>query len=71
MQVYIGVDFHPHQQTAAWCDPQTGEIKIIDLLHNTPQVELFYRRFQSAVVGIEASVKAVWFEQLLAQLGHE
>jgi len=25
MTLYIGVDFHPHQQTAAWCDTGTGE----------------------------------------------
>ena len=35
---YIGVDFHPHQQTVAWIDPVTGEIKTQQLLHNTPAV---------------------------------
>ncbi len=25
MTFYIGVDFHPHQQTLCWCDSGTGE----------------------------------------------
>ncbi len=25
MSLYIGVDFHPHQQTVCWCDTETGE----------------------------------------------
>lgn len=71
MSLYIGVDFHPHQQTAAWCDTETGEVKTLDLRHNTPQVRLFYQQLPAAIVGIEASVNAVWFEQMLAEFGHE
>lgn len=26
MTLYMGVDFHPHQQTVCWCDAKTGEI---------------------------------------------
>lgn len=28
---YIGVDFHPHQQTGVWCDAGTGETATVDL----------------------------------------
>ncbi|MEO7660550.1 MAG: hypothetical protein ABIV48_13125 [Pyrinomonadaceae bacterium] len=34
MTLYIGVDFHPHQQTVAWCDVRTGETRTGDLVHD-------------------------------------
>lgn len=68
---YIGVDFHPHQQTVAWCDLQTGEIRTQQLIHNTPDVRVFYASMPKAIVGIEASTHAVWFEALLGELGHQ
>ena len=55
MTLYIGVDFHPHQQTASWCDTATGETESIDLAHNLELVRKFYESFQeSAIIGIEA-----------------
>lgn len=71
MEFYIGVDFHPHQQTVAWCDLATGEIKTQQLLHNTPAVKAFYAAIPKAIVGVEASSKAVWFEALLSEFGHQ
>ena len=68
---YIGVDFHPHQQTVAWVDLVTGEVKNQQLLHNTPSVKTFYETMPKAIVGIEASSQAVWFEALLSELGHQ
>lgn len=68
---YIGVDFHPHQQTVAWIDPVTGEIKTQQLLHNTPAVREFYAAMPPAIVGVEASSPAVWFEALLSEYGHQ
>ena len=68
---YIGVDFHPHQQTVSWCDLQTGEIKTKQLLHNTPAVKEFYATMPQAIVGVEASTNAVWFEALLSEHGHQ
>jgi transposase len=41
------------------------------LFHNLEQVRSFYEQFPKAIVGVEASSTAVWFEQLLAELGHE
>ena len=72
MTLYIGSDFHPHQQTAAWCDEGTGEIRTIDLAHNLEKIREFYSSFDGAVVvGIEASVRAAWFEKMLTGLGHK
>ena len=71
MEFYIGVDFHPHQQTVAWVDLQTGEIKTRQLLHNTPAVKAFYAEMPAAIVGLEASTQAVWFEALLSETGHQ
>lgn len=72
MTLYIGVDFHPHQQTAAWCDKETGEVRTIDLKHDLEKVREFYSSLpEPAIVGIEASAKAVWFENMLFDTGHE
>lgn len=69
--LYIGVDFHPHQQTIAWCDTQTGETDLLDLKHDFDKVQEFYQKMPSAIVGIEASSKAIWFENLLAETDHQ
>jgi transposase len=71
MTLYIGVDFHPHQQTVSYCNNEEGEVHQTSLVHNVEQVRRFYRQLPKAVVGIEASCTAAWFEQLLADLGHE
>jgi hypothetical protein len=55
MTLYIGVDFHPHQQTVCWCDWQTGEIKTRQLFHNSSDLKKFYQNQPPAIVGIEAS----------------
>ena len=72
MTLYIGVDFHPHQQTAAWCDTRTGETETIDLAHDLEQVRRFYSSLpEPAVIGIEASGRAGWFENMLFETGHK
>ena len=72
MTLYIGVDFHPHQQTAAWCDTATGETETVDLKHDIGKVREFYTRFsESAIIGVEASAKATWFENMLFETGHK
>lgn len=71
MTLYIGVDFHPHQQTACWCDVQTGEIKTRTLFHNTKEITKFYQDMPPSVVGIEATAKATWFENLLFDNHHQ
>jgi transposase len=71
MTLYIGVDFHPHQQTVAMCNTEKGEIEQTTLFHNPEQVRRFYEQVPKAVVGIEASCTARWFENLMQELGHE
>ncbi len=71
MTLYIGVDFHPHQQTVAWCDTETGETDLQTLPHDLKQVKEFYQSFAPAIVAIEATSKAIWFEDLLADSDHQ
>lgn len=72
MTLYIGVDFHPHQQTLAWCDTQTGETETVDLAHDLEKVREYYSKFREpAIVGVEASGRAVWFEEMLFERGHK
>lgn len=72
MEVYIGVDFHPHQQTAAWCDRETGETETVTLMHDIRKVKEFYSSFREpAVIGIEASSRALWFEKMMDETGHK
>jgi transposase len=71
MTLYIGVDFHPHQQTVSYCQTESGEVHQTSLVHNPELVRRFYGQFSGAVVGIEATSTATWFEHLMAELGHE
>lgn len=68
----IGCDFHPSYQQIAMVDTETGELQEASLEHGPGQADRFYRSLQGAVrVGMEAVGNALWFEQLLAGLGHE
>jgi len=71
MTLYIGVDFHPHQQTVSYCNTESGEVEQTTLFHNPELVRSFYEQMPKAVVGIEASCTARWFELLMNDLGHE
>ena len=71
MPLYTGVDFHPHQQTACWCDLETGEIKTRTFLHNTAELTEFYQQMPPSIVGIEATGKATRFEKLLFDNHHQ
>lgn len=72
MTLYIGVDFHPYQQTLSWADTGTGETGMVELAHEVEKVREFYASLaEAAVVGIEASVRAEWFENMLFEMGHK
>lgn len=72
MTLYIGVDFHPHQQTVSWCDTRTGETETVELAHDLNKVRSFYSSLpEPAMIGIEASSKAAWFENMLFENGHK
>ena len=70
MRLYIGVDFHPYQQTACWMDIETGELRS-RVLREVNEVREFYTNMPPSVVGIEASSRTDWFEDLIFECGHE
>jgi transposase len=70
MRLYIGVDFHPYQQTVCWMDVETGELHS-KVLRELDEMTEFYGNMPPSVVGIEASSRAIWFEDLIFECGHE
>lgn len=71
MTLYIGVDFHPYQQTVAFCDATDGEIKYRQFSHSDKQsLRAFYRQCpKDSVIGVEATGSLQWFEKLLFEIG--
>jgi transposase len=71
--IYIGVDFHARQQTICYLTIEGGEVVFHQLQHHDKTaVRSFYAQFTGRViVGLEAMGYSPWFEQLLAELGHE
>jgi transposase len=68
----IGCDFHTRYQQIAMLDDTTGEVVERRLDHLNGEAEAFYRSLPRPVrVGIEATGPIRWFQQLLAELGHE
>ena len=66
----IGCDFHPSFQQIAMVDTETGEQAEKKL---TPaEAVQFYGQLPGPVlVGMEACGNTLWFERLLAKLGHQ
>lgn len=73
MTLYIGVDFHPYQQTVAFCNLQDGEIKYRQFLHSDKQaLRRFYQQCaKDTIIGVEATGSLAWFEKLLFDTGLE
>ncbi len=73
MTLYIGVDYHPYQQTIAYCESETGEIRYRQFLHSDKQaLKRFYGGCEKGtVIGVEATGSLQWFERMLAENGHE
>ena len=69
----IGCDFHPSYQQFAMVDTETGELQEGRLEHEQGEARRFYQALagQTVRVGIEAVGNSQWFEQMLAQMGHE
>jgi transposase len=72
-RVYCGVDFHARQQTICSLTIEDGVVSTHELKHqNKAELKAFYAQFSGPVlVGLEASGYSPWFEQMLAELGHE
>lgn len=73
MTVYIGVDFHPYEQSVAFASDEDGEIGYRRFLHGDKQsIRAFYRKFgEDAVIGVEATGCLWWFEKMLAGYGQK
>lgn len=68
----IGCDFHTRYQQIAVLDTETGVVLERRLEHGNGEVQKFYAQLpKPARVGVEATGYLQWFEQLLAELGHE
>jgi transposase len=66
----IGCDFHPSFQQIAMVDTETGEHTEKRLTRD--EASGFYSQLPGPVlVGMEACGNTLWFERLLAELGHE
>lgn len=71
MTLYIGVDFHPYEQSVVYCDDRNGEIGFRRFLHSDKQALIsFYRKCGAdAVIGVEATGCLWWFEKMLFDNG--
>ncbi len=71
MTVYIGVDFHPYEQSVAYVNDRDGEIGYRRFLHSDKQsIKAFYKKCGvDAVIGTEATGSLLWFEKLLFDNG--
>lgn len=69
----IGCDFHPSYQQIATVDTETGELWEGRLEHEQGEARRFYQALvgQTVRVGIEAVGNSQWFEQMLAEMGHQ
>jgi transposase len=67
----IGCDFHPSFQQVAIFDKATGEVSQRRLRHVEEAREFYASLAEPVLVGVEACGHTPWFEQWLAQLGHE
>lgn len=73
MTVYIGVDFHPHQQTVCYCDTAAGIIQWKTMQHDKrAELREFYRQFDGEVIiGLDAGGPSQWFEELIEELSYK
>ena len=69
--IIIACDYHPSFQQIVMLDQNSGELSGRRLAHPA-EAEVFYRSLRGPVrVGMEAIGNSLWFERLLAELGHE
>lgn len=68
----IGCDFHTRTEQIAMLDSETGELTERRLEHDQGEARAFYEGLKEpALVGVESTGYAIWFAQMLAELGHE
>lgn len=68
---YIGIDFHPYQQTIAFIEDGEGEIKYRQFWHSDKQaIKRFYQECaEGSQIGVEATGSLLWFEKMLFEMG--
>ena len=66
----IGCDFHPSFQQIAMLDTETGE-HTEKRLKPSEATEFYTHLHGPVLVGMEACGDTLWFQRLLAELGHE
>ena len=73
VEMVMGCDFHPSFEVIAILDIKTGELSKKRLTHADGDARRFYesRHGKKVVVGMEACGNSWWFEQMLAELGHQ
>jgi transposase len=70
--IIMGCDVHTRFQQIAMLDPTTGKIVERRLEHETGEAEKFYGSLPGpARVGVEATIRAEWFERVLSHHGHK
>ena len=70
--IIIGCDFHTRFEQIAMLDTETGEWVERRLEHENGEAKRFYAALKEpALVGMESTGFARWFQELLAELGHE
>ena len=70
--IIIGCDFHSRFQQIALLDTETGKVEERRLEHESGEAQAFYAELREpALVGIESMGYTQWFEELLAEFGHE
>jgi transposase len=68
----VGCDFHPSYQQIAVFDTETGEVEEKKLMHANGEAEKFYRELQPpALIGMEATGNARWFELMVQRFEHQ
>ena len=68
----IGCDLHTRTQQVAMLDTETGQVVERRLEHESGEAKSFYEGLkEAALVGIESTGYALWFAEMLAELGHE
>ena len=73
MTLYIGVDYHPYQQTLAYWQTGDDEIRYRQFLHSDKAaLKRFYGGCgKGSVIGVEATGSLQWFERMLFDNGME
>ncbi len=73
MTLYIGVDYHPYQQTVAYWETGDDEIRYRQFLHSDKAaLKRFYGGCgKSTIIGVEATGSLEWFERMLFDNGME